>query len=172
MASLRISLAHADRLRWPSACAVCGAPANDHAAASVTTNNDFHYTVLLKWTKRTVSVPFPVCRKHRILCRLMDIPAMLGFIDACLYLLILVPIILLLVSGFLVSIATGLTGSSLDPYAMALASLFYGSMVLFIVAAATLKPVKLSAINQTSLTISIRNKEYFKAFQRLNSTNN
>lgn len=169
MGSLRLKLSSVQRLRWPPSCAVCGAKAEDHAVASISTSKNFrYYGILLRWTKNTFSVPFPVCRRHKILCLLLDLPAQWGFIDAFIY-LILVPGILWIVSTLLLASLWELKGAALEPFTIASGIFFYGLMALFYFLAATIKPVKLYRIDETSLTISIKNEDCFKAFQLLNS---
>ena len=170
MPSLHIARANAQNLRWPSSCAVCCGPADGKAITSLSTSANFrYYAVLLKWTKHTMSLAFPACRKHAFLCRLLDIPARLGVIHAFLY-SIFFPTVLWVASGILIALATGLKGDALSAYITWLAVLFYGSAALLLVAGSMFKPVTFSASDENSLTISIRSKQYFQAFEALNSS--
>lgn len=168
MGSLRIPIKDCSSLRWPSCCMVCGASAELEAITSISTSSDFQFMVMITWTRHTFSIAFPVCRKHKIICRLLDVPARLSFIYGFLY-LIIVPLILWIVSTILIAATTGLKGDMLDPYSNALGIFFYGSTVLLYVVAVTFRPVKLSAIDDTSVTLTVRNSESFKRFQLLNS---
>jgi hypothetical protein len=168
MQSLRIAIGGTENLRWPTGCAACGIPADRQALASISTSENFqYYGVLLKWSQRTLSLPYPVCQKHQMICRLLNIPAKLGFIKGFLC-LVLVPTFLWIAAIFLVAVTTGLRGDALDPFSTAFALLFYGTTTIFFIAAATLKPIQLLAVDGKSLTITFRNRNYFDSFKLLN----
>ena len=165
MMSLQIASTRLEHLHWPAACAMCGAQADNHATASIVANQNYQYNgVQLRWTKHTSSILYPVCRKHRVLCRLINVLPRIGLFG-----LVFLPAIAVSVS---MSFIVTFTDHVVDAYIIPLAAIFYGSMVIFYVASIMLQPVHLSAIDDASLTIIIRNKKYFDAFRRLNAMDN
>jgi hypothetical protein len=68
-----------------------------------------------------------------------------------------------------IAIAAGIKGDELDPYSLTAAVLFFGSAVLFYIAAATVKPVRLSGLHKNLLIISIRNEAFFREFRSTNA---
>lgn len=172
MGSIQLNLASKEKLHWPKFCAVCGATADATANTSISTPKDFkYYGALLKWTENTLSVSFPVCRKHRIFCSLLDLPAKLGFITAFLF-MVFAPTILWISSSLLISwLASfiGLKGSAfVGSFITASGFFFYGSTVLLYLLAATIKPVRLSQSDEKNVALSVRNEDYFKSLQGLN----
>jgi hypothetical protein len=172
MGSLQLNLASEKKLHWPKSCAVCGAKAGAMAHTSISTPKNFkYYGVLLKWTENTLSVSFPVCRKHRIFCSVLDLPAKLGLINALLF-MVFSPTILWISSSLLISWLASLTGLKGSAFVGSFVSVsgffFYGSTVLLYLLAATIKPVRLSQADGNAVTLSVRNEDYFKSLQGLN----
>jgi len=172
MGSIQLNLASKEKLHWPKFCAVCGAKADTMASTSISTPKDFkYYGALLKWSENTLSVSFPVCRKHRKFCSLLDLPAKLGFITAFLS-MIFAPTILWISSALLMSwfaAFIGLKGSAfVGSFVTVSGFFFYGSTVLLYLLAATIKPVRLSQSDEKTVTLSVRNEDYFKSLQSLN----
>lgn len=170
MGSMSFPLSTTTSIRWPSACAVCGAPSEGEAVTTVSTSKNVqYYGVLLKWTKHSLQLAFPVCAKHRTLCWLLDFPSRWGFVDAFLYLLF-VPGLLWLALSLCVAVLFGVKGDALDPISTTLAALLWGSAIAYYAAAMFVKPVRLSDLHKGKLTISIKNEHYFSQFQSLNAS--
>jgi hypothetical protein len=172
MGSIQLNLASKEKLHWPKFCAVCGAKADATANTSISTPKDFkYYGALLKWTESTLSVSFPVCQKHRILCSLLDLPAKLGFITAFLF-MVFAPGILWIASAILISWLAPLAGLKDGAFVGSFTTIsgffFYGSTALLYLLAATIKPVRLSQSDEKTVTLSVRNEDYFKSLQGLN----
>jgi len=149
---------------WPRVCAVCCAPAETLARVSQTSATGYY---LIAYTQKTQSINFPVCKKHRILCAVLNRPSRWGFVGSFLALLF-IPGILWISTIITLAIVFGLKGDALDPYLSAIGVLFFGSMFAFLLLAPRLQPVRLAADKQT-LTFRIKNEEYFHEFRRLNA---
>jgi hypothetical protein len=170
MSSIRLRLEAVQGLLWPKVCMVCGGSATHTAMTSFTIVKDVKYfLVALGWTKQTQSIPFPVCRKHRLLCNLLDRPSKWGFVGSFLF-LVFAPtfflVAVVLIGTFIFSIKKGPT---LDAFLTCSAVFSYGLVIAFFIAAWAFKPLRISELKEYSLVLSIRNKDCFRAFEALNS---
>jgi len=171
MGSLMISLASGQGLLWPRMCIVCGSEATHKAKTSFTlTKNPRYYLVAWGWTKETHAIPFPVCRKHKVFCSLLDLPAKWGFIDSFLFLLF-APALFWIAFVLLLAFLLGIKGDALTPFSVGSAIFFWGLAFLFLIFATTIKPVKIALIKESSIKICIKNEECFRAFEALNVEN-
>jgi hypothetical protein len=172
MGSIQLNLASKEKLHWPKFCAVCGEKAESMSNTTISTPKDFkYYGVLLKWTENTLSVSFPVCRKHFLFCSLLDLPAKLGFITAFLF-MIFVPTILWITALLLIIWLSSLAGlkdtAFIGSFTTFFGFFFYGATALLYLLAATNKPVRLSNPDGKTVTLTVRNEAYFNSLQSLN----
>jgi len=162
----KLNLDAHSKVVWPQRCAVCGAPAQYKARASQTRATGFYFVV---YTQQTHALQYPVCRKHRFLCALLDLPARWGFVGSFLaFVFVPTMIWILLILG--VSLLTGLKGDSLNSYLTVTAVLAYGGMIGFFVYATKRKPVKIHAADKNTITLDILNERYALEFRQLNAS--
>ncbi len=174
MGSIKLSLASGQGILWPQSCAVCGSTATHQSKASFTvTKNLRYYGVLLRWTKQTQSIQFPVCHKHKVLCSFLDVPSKLGFVDSFLFLVLVPALLLIPVCSLLLWILNliGLKGLMPDELIKWSAVFLYGLFILFFFFAGVFKPVKILALEEDYVRVTIKNEDCMKAFMLLNGAN-
>lgn len=151
-------------MRWPNKCAFCNSPATKWAEASLTSATSLrYYVVSLGWKEQTHSISYPVCDKHRLFCNLLNLPSKWGFINSFLF-LIFVPTIVWIGSVLLLSVLLGIKGNDLSPIMTVVAIISYGSTVSYFVYSAFKKPICISGINGTLISLKITNNNFFKEF--------
>ena len=164
MGSVSLDLASGKKVRWPNKCAFCDAPATRWAEASLTSATSLrYYVVALGWKEQTHSISYPVCKKHRVLCNLLNLPSKWGFINSFLF-LVFVPTFFWIGIGLLLAVSLGIKGSDLSPISTIVAILTYGSTILFFVYCALRKPIRISGVSGTLIRLKMTNNNFFKEF--------
>ena len=161
MHSIKLNLGPDGRIWWPSRCALCGVDAEDVARAT-------RYVKMGGQTEKTDTLSYPVCRRHKRLCTLLDRPAKWGFVGSFVA-LVLIPMIPL---GVITIVAAGfaeLKGDALSLLFWITAVLVYGGMAAFFIFAATRKPVKLLKVKKNAFKIKILSDNFFEVFKLLNA---
>jgi hypothetical protein len=139
------------------------------ASASLVNPNKFLIVApFVFWSSEHFDVSYPVCMRHRRICNLLDWPSRRGpfvsflcwlFLPAVIWLACFIGVI-----AFLPDIAV-----PRQMLAATLAILLWGGMTLWYAAAFFLKPVRLSKLHRTHITVTIRNKIAFLHIQHANS---
>jgi hypothetical protein len=90
MNSVKFKLERGVKIQWPNYCAMCGGKATHAASTSFTaTKNIGYYVVAITFKHQTYSIPYPVCRKHKIICNLLDHPARKSLLNIVLFIFIM-----------------------------------------------------------------------------------
>ena len=155
-------------LDWPNKCALCGSPAEGFAEASLTKLTDFRYYLLFfSWKVFNTSISYPVCKKHKLVCNLLDFPArqsFLGNIAVLLFVPCFVILIILMIFEFLYPPGSVLTPTSVKFVVCGP----YGVMIFFYLLSAFIKPVKLCESCFTNVRLKFRRKKFLKEFVEIN----
>ncbi len=162
MGKLRFDIHHP--ISWPEGCAICGAPAMMRARVSHTVATGYY---LFAYAQRTHFSDYPVCRKHRFLCSVLDRPSRWGFVGKF-WALLIIPGVLLVFMGLTLAVLFGIKGEALDSI---LSVVGIGSFVMtlgFLIFAPRYQPVRIVEADKESLTFEIKNEEYFRQFKSLN----
>ena len=168
MGTVTIDLASGNKVRWPNKCAFCGSPATKWAEASLTAATSLkYYGVALGWKEQTHSISYPVCEKHRFFCNLLNLPSKWGFINSFLF-LILVPTFVWIGIVLLLSVLLGIKGDDLSSIMAVIAIISYGSTVFYFVYSAFKKPIRISGISGTLISLKINNNNFLRDFINYN----
>lgn len=154
-----------DKIRWPNKCAYCGEIAEDEAPVSNTAAIAF-YGVAYK--EESFSMMYPVCKKHKRLCAILDWPASLGFINTSLLALIL-PMLLCLGLGLIFCSLTGLKGEIVSFFFLASGFFIYAGTFIYLVLTIIKKPIRIIRKENKPLVIKFNNKKFYRDFVLLNS---
>jgi hypothetical protein len=150
---------------------MCGAPAEAEASASLVNPNKFlRVWLLVFWSSEHFDVSYPVCKKHRRICNLLDWPARRGSVVSSVWWLFLPAMIWLVCVIGMTNFLIPLPVLARQVLAVALAISLWGAMTCWYVAAIFLKPVRLTHLQNEAITLSIRSPEYFRRFVELNGT--
>ena len=173
MNSAKIKLDHGEGIQWPNKCAMCGEVATHSASSSFTTlKNVGFYVVLVTLKHQTYSMLYPVCRKHRFLCNILDHPARESFVSLSFFVAITTAL-LLGFSSILLTFAFdyfGLTFMSKiyeENGWKILGAAYFVASILYV--SGIFKPVTISNVKDDSLVVSIKNKKFFNEFTSINS---
>ncbi|MEE9912105.1 MAG: hypothetical protein K4571_10315 [Deltaproteobacteria bacterium] len=169
---VQIKLDRFSKIQWPSICAMCGRDATYSANTSFTTTKDIgYYLVVITFKHQTYSIAYPVCRKHRIICNLLDHPARESLMSLAIFVLITTAVLWALFY-FLVSLVLDVVGLKY------ISSLYLNNcgewvalisfVLVMLYALGIFKPVKISNIDDDSIVIGIKNKDFFDSFSNLN----
>ena len=172
MGSVKLMMSENLRIKWPDQCAACNNPSTDSATTSITNTTKFrYYVVAMSFTHQTYSFSYPVCKKHKRLCNLLDQSAKSSLLNNTLVFFFGV-LILWLILNFLFSSTLKIIGleiidqNSIDYWS------FMSSLVvatLLIIYSFFLKPVRISNLSEDSMEISIKNDKYLNYFKALNN---
>jgi hypothetical protein len=156
-------------LKWEPWCLVCNAPAESEASASLVHPNEFVLVPpLLFWSSEHFDISYPVCMRHRRVCNFLDWPARRGPIVAFVCWLLLPAVLwLACVIGVITSHPT-LSVFARQALAVCIAIALWGGMTIWYAAAIYFKPVRLSQLSRTHVTVAVRNKI---AFLHIEGTN-
>jgi len=153
-------------LSWEPWCLVCNAPMQAEANASLVNPNKFLiFFPFVLWSSEYFEVSYPVCSRHRRMCNLLDWPARRGAIVSCLCWLLLPAVIWLTCILGVMAFTSIVPVPARQLLAATLAILLWGGMTLWYLAALFLKPVRLSKLSRTHITVTIRNKIAFLHIQ-------
>jgi len=170
MTTFQVTPHNQQGLSWPNQCALCGNPSTHTAKASCTTTSDVRsYVVIVAWTYKLMHLAYPVCRKHRFICRLLDEPSRWSFIQAGV-MLVLGPCIV----GMLLFCAILPPIELLDVDPPAFVRHIIGSSpiaiwIVYMFSARFLKPVRVSNLDRTSMLLSVRSPTIASALEELNA---
>ena len=171
MGSVKLCISENLRIKWPNQCAVCNNPSTDWATTSITNSTKFrYYVVAMSFTHQTHSLSYPVCKKHKRLCKLLDQPAKSSLLNNTLAFFFIV-FIMWLILAFLFSSALNLIGleqrtrDSIEYWSGMSA---FGLVLFLMIYAMLYKPVKILNLNEQSMEIKIKNDKYFNYFKALN----
>lgn len=171
MNTVKIKLERGEKIQWPNICAMCGNEATHTSSTSFTTTKDIgYYIVVITFKHETYSISYPVCRKHKLICNILDHPARESLMNNTLFVIIMTAILLGL-SYFLPLIIFDSLGLKYiskiyDEYCWGWVGLISFVLVILYVTG-IFKPVKIS-IEDDSMIISIKNNNYFNKFKILN----
>jgi hypothetical protein len=173
MNSVKFKLERGVKIQWPSYCAMCGSKATHEASTSFTaTKNIGYYVVVITFKHQTYSISYPVCRKHKIICNLLDHPARESLLNITLFIFITSLILWGLFYLLFLSIfdLVGLNNISriYQEYGWQWTGLIALVLVMLYVSG-IFKPVRISNIEEDSMIISIKNNKFFNDFKILNS---
>jgi hypothetical protein len=179
MPSIRVSLQiHRDHrwispLHWEPWCLVCNAPAVGEACASLVNPNRFlMVSPFVFWSSERFDVSYPVCMRHRRMCNLLDWPARRGPIVSFVCWLVLPAIVWLACLIGVIVLLPNLAPLIRQVLGVSLAITLWGGMTFWYVAAIFLKPVRLSKLSSTHVTVTIRNKIAFLYIEGRNQAPN
>jgi hypothetical protein len=157
-------------LKWEPWCLVCNAPMEAEANASLVNPDTFLMVwPFVSWSSEHFVVSYPVCMRHRRMCNLLDWPSRRGAIVSLVCWLLLPAVIWLACVIGLIAFLPTLPVLTRQVLAMSLAILLWGGMTFWYAAAFFLKPVRLSKLRRTQITVTIRNKIAFMHIQRVDS---
>jgi hypothetical protein len=149
-------------LSWEPRCLVCNDPMEGEANASMVNPNKFlTVSPLVFWSSEHFDVSYPVCMRHRRMCNLLDWPSRRGAIVSLVCWLLLPAVFWLAFLIGVIDFRPNLPVLARQVLAVALAISLWGSMTFWYSAAYFLKPVKLSKLSRTHITVTIRNKIAF-----------
>jgi hypothetical protein len=153
-------------LSWEPWCLVCNAPMEGEANASlVNPNRFFSVSPFVFWSSEHFDVSYPVCMRHRMMCNLLDWPSRRGAIVSLVCWLLLPAVIWLACLIGLIAFLPNLAVLQRQVLAVSLAISLWGGMTAWYAAAFFLKPVRLSKLCRTHITLTIRNKIAFLHIQ-------
>lgn len=174
MGSVKLSMSDKLRIKWPNHCAVCDNPPTDSATTSITNTTKFrYYVVAMSFTHQTYSLSYPVCKKHKILCKLLDQPAKSSLLGNT-FAFFIVAFILWLILNLFITYTFGFIGiKNLTEDAILKWSGYsaFGLAICFIIYGAYIKPVKVINLSEDSMELNIKNDKYLNEFNALNMEN-
>jgi hypothetical protein len=149
-------------LQWEPWCLVCNAPAETESSASLVNPRELVFVPpLLFWSSEHFDVSYPVCTRHRRMCSVLDWPARRGSIMSFISWLALPAIFWLVGVVGVIHFLPQLSAVSRQVLGVSLAIAFWGAMTIWYVAAIFVKPVRLSELRPTHITVTVRNKIAF-----------
>jgi uncharacterized integral membrane protein len=164
-----VKLRSTSNLHWPPMCPICNCKATDTAETSIThTKDPKYYVVAFGWTNEKYSLKFPVCRKHKLLCKIIDLPASMGSINGFLF-FIFAPLVIWVGLSLLISFITPVKDLGFGNIFNWLGGIIYIAFFCFFIIASILKPVKIINLNEGFLNLRIRNSNILKIFKSLNA---
>jgi hypothetical protein len=175
MGSVKLGFCENFSIKWPNLCAVCNSQSTDWAKSSITNTIKIrYYVVALSFTHRIYTLSYPVCKKHKFICNLVDQPARgsllqnviaLIFIPAIVWIILALPTAILLGDVFNVRIQYREVITNLLGIPVLVAT------ILFVIYALFFKPVKISHLAEDSMKIKIKNDRFLNEFKALNMDN-
>jgi hypothetical protein len=168
MTSVKFKLERGLKIQWPNCCAVCAGKATHEASTSFTATKDIgYYLVVINIKSQTYSIPYPVCRKHKIICTLLDYPARWSLFGIALYIFLIPFILWFLFSALFLPILDLVGLKSIEYISNSIGLIVIVLLMLYL--SGIFKPVRISNIKDDSMKISIKNDIYFNNFKILNS---
>jgi len=170
MAKFRLNTMLGRGISWPAKCIVCGDinTTTAHTKCSMVTRASYR-VIYWGWTSRTISIIYPICWKHKVLCFLPSLLSRrslfnigVGFVLFVIIFVLLLWLIIPLVMFFLEGIPL-----EYDITALYILCLIMAVISAFIVVKVW-TPVKLYGADNESITLSINNETYANEFEALN----
>lgn len=167
MAVLRLDISKRQGVYWPKKCAVCGAEATSEgkAACSIATKPQYRL-IYLGWTRRRISMSYPLCMKHRLTCFLPSLVSERNLFNLGFGFLA----VFLFVFGVLVPLASYIIYHEpiMNPQFVIWYSFLFGLGIVACIAIQGLVPVKIKDANEAMITLKISNRTYADEFKMLN----
>jgi hypothetical protein len=138
----------------------------DEANASLVNPNQFLIVPpFVFWSSEHFDVSYPVCMRHRRMCNFLDWPSRRGAVVSLGCWLLLPAVIWLVCLIGVIAFLPNLPVLARQVLTVALAISLWGGMTFWYAAAFFLKPVRLSKLRPTHITVTIRNKIAFLHIQ-------
>jgi hypothetical protein len=174
MGSVKLHMSENLRIKWPNQCAVCNNPPADSSKTSITNTIKFrYYVVAMSFTHQTYTLLYPVCKKHKRLCNLLDQPARSSLLNNT-FAFFIAATIFWLILDFIITYTVGFIGLkniSEDAILKWSGYLAFGLVIGFIIYGIYIKPVKVISLSENSMKINIKNDKYLNEFNALNMNN-
>jgi hypothetical protein len=170
MSKLRVSTAHGDKVIWPLKCAVCGNPITTKLRLRCSMVTKASYAIAyLSWSSKILSLAYPICMKHKILCLLPSLLSERNLFNTAVTFILFIILFVLSIPLFAPIILLFIDGTPIRYDKAALYCLgIIIAIVLFFIFIRKATPVMLHGADDQSITISITNESYAKEFVALN----
>jgi len=170
MPKLRISTARGDIISWPLKCVVCGNPNTTTLRVRCSMVTKASYAIVYwSWSSKRLSIAYPICIKHKILCFLPSLLSERNLFNTAVIFILFIAIFLLSIWLLAPIILFFLDGTAIDYDQTAFYFLgLIAAIVLVFFGVRKLTPVKLHGADDQSISLSINNESYMKEFTALN----
>ena len=170
MPKLRLSTAHDNRIFWPAKCVVCSSPSTTTLRARCSMVTSASYAILYwSWRSKRLSVGYPICIKHKILCFLPSRLSERNLFNTGVSLILLIAVFVLSIWLLAPIILFFFDGSTVhyDQTAFYYMGLIAAIVTVFFLVR-KLTPVKLHGADDQSISLSISNENYATEFKTMN----
>lgn len=170
MPKLRVSTAHGDKISWPLKCVVCGSPNTTTLRLRCSMVTKASYAIVYwSWSSKRLSVAYPICIKHKILCFLPSLLSERNLFNTAVSFILFIAVFVLSIWLLAPIILFFLDGTAIDYDQTAFYYLgLIAAIVLVFFGVRKLTPVKLHGADDQSISLSITNESYMREFTALN----